>query len=147
MTDLSPEGIVRGMFDALNARDYARAAGAIAEGCEWVSIATGTSHRGPSPIVAGLREFVAAFPDWHAEMVTFTAAGCFVVVEWEVTGTFTHPFRGKPPNGRGFRRRGCAVAQIEGGKIARYRDYYDRLTLLEQLDLLDLLPLPIRSPP
>ena len=25
MTDLSPEGIVRGMFEALNARDYARA--------------------------------------------------------------------------------------------------------------------------
>ena len=37
MTDLSPEGTVRRMWEALNARDYARAAGAIAEGCEWRS--------------------------------------------------------------------------------------------------------------
>ncbi len=139
MTDLSPEGIVKGMFDALNARDYARAAGAIAEHCEWVSIAAETLHRGPGPIVAGLREFVAAFPDWRAEVDRVTSAGPIVVVEWDSSGTFQRTFRGKEPNGKRFRRRGCSVADVEGGKIVRYKDYYDRVTLLGQLDLLDLL--------
>jgi steroid delta-isomerase-like uncharacterized protein len=127
------------MWDALNARDYARAAGAIAEHCEWQSVAAETLHRGPGPIVAGLREFVTAFPDWRADVERVTAVGPIVVVEWESSGTFRGPFRGKEPNGKRFRRRGCSVAEVEGRKIVRYRDYYDRVTLLRQLDLLDLL--------
>ena len=139
MSSLAPESIVEGMFDALNARDYARAAGAIAEHCEWQSVATETAHRGPGPIVLGLREFVAAFPDWRAEVTSVTTAGDMVVIEWDSSGTFQNPFRGRPPNGKRFRRRGCSVAEVEGGKIVRYRDYYDRVTLLQQLDIIDLL--------
>jgi len=139
MTELSPEGIVRTLFEALNARDYARAAGAIAEDCEWRSMAAETVHRGPGPIVNGLREFVTSFPDWRAEVERVTASGNIAVVEWDSSGTFQWPFRGRAPNGKRFRRRGCSVAEIEGGKIVRYRDYYDRVTLLQQLDLLDLL--------
>ena len=139
MADLSPEGIVRGMFEALNARDYARAAGAIAEHCRWESVAAETVHQGPGAIVAGLREFVAAFPDWRADVVRVIAIGPWAVVEWDSSGTFEHPFRGRPANGKRFRRRGCSVAEIEGAKIVRYRDYYDRATLLQQLGMPDLL--------
>ena len=139
MSTLQPENIVEGMFDALNARDYARAAGAIAEHCEWASVATENVHRGPGAIVAGLREFVAAFPDWRADVKSVIASGERVVIEWDSSGTFRNPFRGKPANGKRFRRRGCSVAEVEGGKIVRYRDYYDRATLLRQLDMLDLL--------
>ena len=139
MSELLPETIVEGMFDALNARDYAKAAGAIAEHCEWHSVATEGVHRGPGAIVKGLREFVAAFPDWRADVKSVTAAGERVVIEWDSSGTFRHPFRGKPPNGKRFRRRGCSVAEVEGGKIVRYRDYYDRATLLQQLGLIELL--------
>jgi len=91
VTDLTPEGIVRSYFNALNARDFARAAGPIAEDCEWTSVATGRVFRGPAA------------------------------------------------NGAAFERRGCAVAEVRGGKIVRYRDYYDRATLLDQLDLRGLL--------
>ncbi|MEO7744365.1 MAG: ester cyclase [Usitatibacter sp.] len=135
MTDLTPEGVVRGYFEALNARDFARAAGPIAEDCEWTSIATEKTHRGPAAIVAGLREFVAAFPDWRVDLERVTTAGSIVIVEWDTSGTFQKPFRGQQPNGRRFRRRGCAVADVEGGRIVRYRDYYDRATLLDQLAL------------
>ena len=139
MTDLSHEGTVRGFFDALNARDYARAAGAIAEHCRWQSMASETEHRGPAAILAGLREFVGAFPDWRVGIERLTVADAVVVVEWETSGTFTSPFRGREPNGRSFRRRGCAIADLERGLIVRYRDYYDRAYLLQQLDLMDLL--------
>ena len=136
---LQPESIVEGMFDALNARDYAKAAGAIAEHCEWHSVATEGVHRGPGAIVAGLREFVAAFPDWRADVKSVIAHGDMVAIEWDSSGTFRNAFRGREPNGKRFRRRGCSVAEVEGGKIVRYRDYYDRATLLQQLDLIDLL--------
>lgn len=139
MSDLSPEGTVRGLYEALNARDFGRAAGAVAEHCVWESVAAETSHRGSAPIVDGLRAFAAAFPDLRVEILKLVAAGGVVVVEWEARGTFTGAFRGEAPNGKSFRRRGAAVAEVEGAKIVRYRDYYDRATLLQQLDLLHLL--------
>jgi steroid delta-isomerase-like uncharacterized protein len=139
VTDLSPEGVVRGLFDALNERDFERAAGAVAERCEWESVAAETVHSGSKPIVDGLRRALEAFPDWHAEILHLHAAGGVVVVEWDSSGTFTGVFQGQEANGRAFRRRGCAVAEVAGGKIVRYRDYYDRATLLDQLDLTHLL--------
>ena len=140
MSELRAETVVEGMFDALNTRDYARAAGAIAEHCEWRSVANESVHRGPGAIVAGLREFVAAFPDWRADVKNVIAAGDMVVIEWDSSGTFQNTFRGRPANGKRFRRRGCSVAEVEGGKIVRYRDYFDRLTMTEQLGLGDPVP-------
>lgn len=138
--DLSPEATVRGMFDALNARDFGRAAGAVSERCRWESVAAETVHEGSSPIAEGLRTFTESFPDLRIEVGNVTAQGDRVVVEWEASGTFTGaPLRGEAANGRAFRRRGVAVAEVEGGKIVRYRDYYDRATLLDQLDLRHLL--------
>jgi len=138
VTDLTPEGIVRRFYEALNARDYARAAGPIAETCDWVSMPTENVHRGPTAVVAGLREFTAAFPDWNVEVERVITSDSFVVVEWCTTGTFEKPFRGRQPNGKRFSRRGCAVAEVERGQIVRYRDYYDRARLFAQLDLMDM---------
>ncbi|HVM69631.1 MAG TPA: ester cyclase [Gaiellaceae bacterium] len=137
--ELTPEGTVRRLFDALNARDFERAAGAVAEHCRWESVAAETVHTGSQPIVNGLRAFAAAFPDWHVRMTSLVADGRTVAVEWASGGTFRGPFRGAEPNGRTFHRRGCAVAEVEGGKIVAYRDYYDRATMLDQLDLRGLL--------
>jgi steroid delta-isomerase-like uncharacterized protein len=139
VTDFSPEATLRRLFDALNTRDFERAAGAVAESCVWESVAAETTHNGSAPIVAGLRAFAAAFPDWRAEIERLHVDGDTVVVEWASAGTFEREFRGAAPNGRAFRRRGCAVAEVRAGKIVRYRDYYDRATMLAQLDLLDLL--------
>lgn len=140
MSDLSPEATVRAMFDALNARDFGRAAGAVSERCRWESVAAETVHAGSRPIVEGLRTFAASFPDLRVDVDSLTVDGARVVVEWVASGTFTgEPLRGEEPNGRGFRRRGCAVAEVEGGKIVRYRDYYDRATFLDQLGLRHLL--------
>jgi steroid delta-isomerase-like uncharacterized protein len=136
--DLSPEGTVRSFYDALNARDYARAAGPIAESCEWISIPAGTRVRGPAAVVAGLKEFTTSFPDWHVEVENVIAKETFVTIEWRTSGTFEQAFRGREPNGRKFARRGCAVAEVERGRIVRYRDYYDRASFFSQLDLMDL---------
>lgn len=141
MTDSrAPEPLVRGFFDALARHDFARAAGALAEHCDWQSMATGRVEHGPDPIVAGLREYVAAFPDWKVSIERLFASGDVVVVEWKTTGTFRGEFRGQAPNGKRFSRVGCAVAEVQRGMIVRYRDYYDRVLFLEQLGLAHLLP-------
>jgi predicted ester cyclase len=87
----------------------------------------------------GLMEFADAFPDWTVEVVNVVASGPYVATEWKTTGTHEGMFRGESPTGIRFRREGCSVAEVEGGKIVRYRDYYDRATLPEQLGLTDVL--------
>ena len=139
MPDLSPEATLRAYFDALNRRDYARAAACIADHCQWESFGSHTMRVGPAAVIAGLREFTTAFPDWRAEVQRVIASAHCVVVEWNTSGTFDKPFRGREPNGKRFERRGCGVAEVDDGRISRYRDYYDRAIMLQQLDLMDLL--------
>ena len=129
------EEVVRRLWESINERDYPRLAGAIAEHCEWVSVASGRVFRGPEAMVGGLRDFAAAFPDGRGEILNLVAAGETVVVEWRVSGTNTGPFDGREPTGKSFERRGCSVAEVRGAKIVGYRDYFDRATLLEQLGL------------
>jgi steroid delta-isomerase-like uncharacterized protein len=135
----SPESVVRGLFEALNARDYKRALACIGDRCEWWSMPGEAMHTGGSAVVAGLDQFTSAFPDWRAEIERAVASGPYVAVEWISTGTFRGVFRGKLPNGRAFRRRGCSVAEVRQGQIVHYRDYFDRVGMLEQLGLMDLL--------
>jgi steroid delta-isomerase-like uncharacterized protein len=129
------EQVVRQFWDAFNDHDYARLAGALSEQCEWLAVPTGKVFRGPDPLVAGLREFLKPFPDGRGEILNLVAAGDTVVVEWRVTGTHTGPLNGREATGKTFERRGCSVAEVRGGKIVGYRDYFDRLTLIEQLGL------------
>jgi len=135
----SPESVVRGLFEALNARDYKRALASIGDRCEWWSMPGETLHTGGSAVIAGLDQFTNAFPDWRADIERAVPSGACVAVEWISTGTFRGVFRGKLPNGRSFRRRGCSVAEVRHGQIVHYRDYFDRVGILEQLGLMDLL--------
>jgi ketosteroid isomerase-like protein len=117
--------VIRTFWDAINERDYARVAGAIAERCEWVSIPSERSYVGPKVMVDGVRAFADEFPDGRTEIERLHSAGDVVVVEWRTSGTNAE--------GRSFSRRGCSVAEIRGGKIAAYRDYFDRQSLTDQL--------------
>jgi steroid delta-isomerase-like uncharacterized protein len=123
----------------LNDRDYERAARSFSETCEYTSMASGVRFTGSSSMLNGLREFVAAFPDWRVEVENVVVSEPFVVVEWCTSGTHEGEFRGTLPTGIRFERRGCGVAEVADGAIARYRDYYDRATLLEQLGEVDVL--------
>ncbi len=136
---MKPEAIVRELYDAFNERDFDRAAAAFAESCEYESIAAGSVMRTGAEVADGLRAWAAAFPDGFVEMTNVIATGPWIVVEWHAQGTQTGPLRGEPPTGRRFERRGCAVAEIEDGKIVRYRDYYDRAQMYEPLGLMHLL--------
>jgi predicted ester cyclase len=86
-------------------------------------------------MVLGLLKFADAFPDGRGEILNLVACGETVVVEWLVHGTHAGRYEDQPPTGRRFERRGCSVAEVRDGKIVGYRDYFDRLTLTEQLGL------------
>ena len=133
------EDVVRAYFDALNERDYEKVAASFSDDCEFVSVASGVKFTGTDSMLHGLREFAEAFPDWSVEVANIVASGPYVVTEWKTTGTHEGMFRGESPTGIRVRRNGCSVAEVEDGRIVRYRDYYDRSTLLEQLGLPSVL--------
>ena len=130
--------VVRALYDAFNAQDWDRIADYVAADVEWTNIALEQTSD-----LQQLREsypgFFEAFPDVNVRIVNIFGEGRYVAVEWHARGTNTGPFRGNPPTGKVFERRGCSVAEIEGGRIVRYRDYFDRATQLRQLGLLHLV--------
>jgi limonene-1,2-epoxide hydrolase len=88
-----------------------------------------------------VREFYEAFNagdlERSAAQFAVIASGDTVIVEWDSRGTWTGAsIRGKQPNARRFERRGCAVAEVEQGKIVRCRDYFDRANMWQPLGLM-----------
>jgi steroid delta-isomerase-like uncharacterized protein len=133
------ERILREFYDAFNGGDLERSAAQFAEECQYEFVPFDSTHtqRTRHQVLEGLRSWRAAFPDGRVEPISVIACGNTVIVEWDSHGTWTGaPIRGEQSNGRRFERRGCAVAQVENGRIVRCRDYFDRLNMWEPLGLL-----------
>jgi ketosteroid isomerase-like protein len=90
-------------------------------------------------VADGLRAWATAFPDGVVAMTNVIAVGPWVVVEWLRRALRPARYVAKPPSGRRFERRGCAVAEVAEEKIVRYRDYFDRAQMYEPLGLMHLL--------
>src|SRR6266571_7052970 len=133
-----PERILREFYDAFNDGNLERSAAQFALECEYEFVAFGPARtqRSREKVLEGLRNWRSAFPDGRVDAKNIITSGNTVVVEWDSHGTWTGaPIRGEQPNGRRFERRGCAVAEVEGGKIVRCRDYFERGNMWETLGL------------
>jgi ketosteroid isomerase-like protein len=87
-----------------------------------------------------------AFSDFQLETSPLEAAGDYACVEWRVTMTHTGPLpvaAGKvvDPTGLRVTLHGITVAEFRGDRICSFRQYWDELSVFEQLGLLpDGLP-------
>lgn len=132
--------VVRKLGEALTSRDRAAFDDLVAEDCEWTDIPSGQTIRGVKELIGACRRFTTAFPDFSVESVTLIGQGDLVVNEWSARATHDGPLP-RPdgghyePTGRSFARTGVAIVELRDGKIVRYRDYFDRQTMMEQLGL------------
>jgi steroid delta-isomerase-like uncharacterized protein len=133
--------IVRDFYDRFNAGDVDGAADQYAEDCEWAFPAFASVCRSRQEVLDVCRSWKAAFPDGRVEIIDMIVCGDSVVVEWDSHGTWTGRLGATAgePNGKRFRRRGCAVMQLEAGKIIRCRDYFDRANMYAPLGLMHLI--------
>jgi steroid delta-isomerase-like uncharacterized protein len=132
--------VVRTFGEALTNRDWTAFDNLIAEDCEWTDVPSGQTLRGVAELVNACRAFTTAFPDFSVESVSLIGQGDLVANEWSARGTHDGPLPRPdggeyPPTGRSFARTGVGIIQLRGGKIVRYRDYFDRQTMTEQLGL------------
>src|SRR5262249_42253886 len=132
--------VVRHLGEAMMRGDWAAFGDLIAEDCEWTDVPSGRTIRGVAELVELCRTFTAAFPDFSIHGGTAIGQDDLVAYEWIAHGTPTGSLA-RPdgddvqPTGRSFARIGVAIVELRDGKIVRYRDYYDRLTLTEQLGI------------
>jgi steroid delta-isomerase-like uncharacterized protein len=84
-----------------------------------------------------VREFRAAFPDFHVTVEDILARKAVVMIEWNATGTHEGEFIGHRPTGREFDIEGMSKIRIEDSEVKEERLYYDLREMLEQLGLTD----------
>jgi steroid delta-isomerase-like uncharacterized protein len=131
---------VRALAEAVSKPDWVTFEALIDSNCEWTSVASGRVMRGVRELLDGWRAMAEAFPDLSVEIVTIIGQGELVANEWSAGGTHLGPLP-RPdggeyrPTGRAFTRRGVGVVEFRDGRVVRYRDYFDRQTLSEQLQL------------
>ena len=98
----------------------------------------------PLLLVESLEELIAAMDDVDSALSDVSVSvGVVDVVgdkgfaEYRIAGRFTGPFEADdaivPPNGRELLIGGALVVEFRGDKIAKFRNYFDELTLLEQM--------------
>jgi ketosteroid isomerase-like protein len=81
------------------------------------------------------------FSDIELELAPLNVGGDQACVEWVASATHSGPLeidseRVIEPTGRRFTLCGITIAEFMGGRICEFREYWDEIGLLEQLQLL-----------
>jgi ketosteroid isomerase-like protein len=103
----------------------------------WSPAATASSR---ADLLADLRGGKGAFSDVDLALEAVDEVGDKVIAEWRVAATHTGTLElddlRLDPTGRRVELRGVLIAEFEGDRIKRFRQYWDEVALLEGLGLL-----------
>ena len=110
--------VVQSIFEAFNEHNWKKMLSHYSEEAVFVDPAFDAPVSDRKVIKAHYEEILQYFPDVKDEIVTITASGDRVVVEFVSSGT--------SKNGDKFRLPICTVFTIQKGKVSRDVTYYDR---------------------
>ncbi len=123
------------MFDCVQARDFGRLRDLYHPECQYEA-SDGTT--GGIDIAVGVAEtYTAAFPDLSFEIRHEFACGDMSVIEFRATGTQTGDLEGVPATGRRVEVDVCNVVEVRDGRVYREREYFDALSMMQQLGVTD----------
>ncbi len=112
---------------------------AFAADSELIDVPTGRTLPGPEGYKQLVLFFAEAFPGSSVELTNAFATEDQAVIEFTGRGTNTGPLHMPtadiPPTGRYSELRFCGVNRIKSGKIVSSHNYYDVMTMLQQLGL------------
>ena len=103
-------------------------------------IPTGEVFDGAEQVDAYFAASREAFPDQRNELIALHHADDAVIVEFDLKGTHRGILRGIPPTGRAFSCRTIALFLFDEDRLVCERVYFDALTILGQLGLLEGAP-------
>ncbi|HEX5309283.1 MAG TPA: MBL fold metallo-hydrolase [Solirubrobacteraceae bacterium] len=131
------EGVARRYFEAIGARDVARAVGMWAPGGR-------ENVRGQVDVTApeGVREFIGAtvqaMPDLRMDVIETITEGERCAVQWRISGTFAgpEPFNGVAPTGAPVSFEGVDVLIVRDGLIHANDAFPDGLSFAREIGLM-----------
>ena len=120
---------------AWNSHDVEKIATFFTEDGVHEDVAIGSVYRGKSELKAGISPLFDACPDFKLELKSLFGTADWIAQEWVMTGTQTRAFSGLgiPATGKRFSIRGASITKLRGGKIARNTDYWNLMSMLQQL--------------
>lgn len=107
-----------------------------------VEITPQGTYTGYEAIAGRYREHWGTFPDGHIEPFSWTVEGDTAVVEYTWTGTHTGPMTGPdgtqiPPTGKHVAFPVVSAFQVRDGRTVSHRVYWDQLSALAQLGVME----------
>ncbi len=83
----------------------------------------------------GLRDFFAAFPDFHTtiEDLVIDRDKSSVAIRWTANATHAGAYLGVPPSGKRIEFAGIEIIRVEDGRITERWGEWDGMSLLRQL--------------
>ena len=122
-------------IEAFNTGDWNRLKDCLSADVVYLDAPSKRSLKGAGHFVDEYKNWKGAAPDCKGTVTHSAASGSTVVVEVRWTGTNTGSLAGQPPTGKAWDVDGCQVITLEDGKIKALHQYYDMLSLLQQLGL------------
>jgi steroid delta-isomerase-like uncharacterized protein len=98
--------------------------------------ADGVEHQGPDVGVGVVETFTTAFPDLKLILVHQHTDGDVSVIEFNARGTHQAELEGIPATGKSIDVKVIDVITVRDGKVAGEREYYDQLTMMQQLGVI-----------
>ena len=128
------------VIEALNTRDLSQWSQNLSD--DYVAEYPGVPLLNKAQSIGYNKRFVIAFPDTHFEVHNVVAQGDQVFVHWTVSGTQTERLatvtgRTIPPTRRRATVSGVLLTEVRDGKIVREGWYWDQLSLLDQLGIME----------
>jgi steroid delta-isomerase-like uncharacterized protein len=132
-----------GLIEAYNAADWTRLEAQLAPDSLYEEFGTGRKARGSDEISGLFQDWKQAMPDSDGAVTSAVDGGDTAVLEVTWDGTFTGPW-GTPdgpvdPTGRHQTSRACLVFTFEGDRIKELHQYFDSMSLMQQLGMLEAL--------
>ncbi len=130
----------RDVIDAFNRNDWERSAALLAPDALYDEVGTGRKLRGAAEIIRALQGWKQGMPDVKGTVTNAIANGNSVVLEVTWDGTQTGPMEGPggtiPASGKRQKTPSAWIFEVEGGKMKESRNYFDMLSMLQQLGAL-----------
>jgi steroid delta-isomerase-like uncharacterized protein len=128
------------VIEALNSRDLDPWSQQLSD--DYVAEYTGVPLLNKTQSIGYNKRFVIAFPDTHFEVNSIVAQGDQVFTHWTVSGTHAERLatvtgRTIPPTRRRATVSGVLLTEVRDGKIVREGWYWDQLSLLDQLGIME----------
>lgn len=127
----------REMLDAVTERDFDKLRDLCHADYVYMS-GDGVEQKGADAGVAVAEMYSTAFPDLSFEIRNQYAVDDVSVLEITARGTHEADLEGIPPTGRRVEVVVCNIIETQDGKIYREREYYDGLSLMQQLGVIEV---------